>query len=190
MTVSYSSEVFTCKATGIFLRLLFRWRGSIYKLVWCDLLVYMTLYSALSITYRFFLDDEGNERNHGISRGFQNGTVFSPFDQTFTDSWGPMHGKEIECLRALDALCLKSNPSWFELSRNSNLTKDVKQWEILRNWLSKPQMQSLRGLDCLVASNSIYMKLNFLMVQPLDIFCAIDVFVVKSYYQNLKLGFT
>ncbi|XP_059085476.1 bestrophin-2-like [Tigriopus californicus] len=62
MTVSYSSEVFTCKATGIFLRLLFRWRGSIYKLVWCDLLVYMTLYSALSLTYRFFLDDEGKEK--------------------------------------------------------------------------------------------------------------------------------
>eukprot|EP00095_Tigriopus_kingsejongensis_P010375 snap_masked-scaffold251_size238241-processed-gene-1.4 protein:Tk10375 transcript:snap_masked-scaffold251_size238241-processed-gene-1.4-mRNA-1 annotation:"Bestrophin-2 " len=67
MTVSYSSEVFTCKATGIFLRLLFRWRGSIYKLVWCDLLVYIGLYSLFSIIYRFFLDEKAKTTFENLS---------------------------------------------------------------------------------------------------------------------------
>ena len=59
MTISYSREVFTSTGTGIFLRLLARWKGSIYKLVWRDLLVYVFVYSALSIIYRFFLVEEG-----------------------------------------------------------------------------------------------------------------------------------
>ncbi|KAJ8984460.1 hypothetical protein NQ317_012526 [Molorchus minor] len=37
--------------------LLARWRGSIYKIVWADLLLFLGLYYALNITYLFFLDD-------------------------------------------------------------------------------------------------------------------------------------
>ena len=62
MTISYSREVFTSTGTGIFLRLLARWKGSIYKLVWRDLLVYVFVYSALSIIYRFVLVEEGKCR--------------------------------------------------------------------------------------------------------------------------------
>ena len=62
MTISYSREVFTSTGTGIFLRLLARWKGSIYKLVWRDLLVYVFVYSALSIIYRFVLVEEGKYR--------------------------------------------------------------------------------------------------------------------------------
>ncbi len=62
MTVSYSSEVFTsCQGwtpAAVFLKLLIRWRGSIYKLVWHDLFLYVALYYVLSCTYRFVLDDE------------------------------------------------------------------------------------------------------------------------------------
>ncbi|XP_050712750.1 bestrophin-3-like isoform X2 [Eriocheir sinensis] len=36
-------------------RLLFRWRGSVYKLLWQDLLVYAVLYASLSCLYRFYL---------------------------------------------------------------------------------------------------------------------------------------
>ncbi len=61
MTISYSSEVFTsCQGStpaAVFLKLLFRWRGSIYKLVWHDLLIYVSLYYLLSCTYRFALDE-------------------------------------------------------------------------------------------------------------------------------------
>ncbi|TRY79483.1 hypothetical protein TCAL_13651 [Tigriopus californicus] len=59
MTISYSREVFTSTGTsGIFLKLLWRWKGSIYRLVWHDLLIYVVLYSLLSITYRFLLPDD------------------------------------------------------------------------------------------------------------------------------------
>ncbi|KAJ4439628.1 hypothetical protein ANN_07756 [Periplaneta americana] len=34
-----------------------RWRGSIYKLVWPDLVIFLLLYYSLNFTYRFALDD-------------------------------------------------------------------------------------------------------------------------------------
>jgi len=64
MTVSYSSEVFTSEGVGaIFLKLLLKWRGSIYKLVWRDLLAYVSLYYILSCTYRFALTDNRERKN-------------------------------------------------------------------------------------------------------------------------------
>ncbi|ODM95962.1 Bestrophin-2, partial [Orchesella cincta] len=53
---SYTAEVATCKGFGCFLKLLFRWRGSIYKLVWPDLFLFLGTYFSLSILYRFFLN--------------------------------------------------------------------------------------------------------------------------------------
>ncbi|XP_064458230.1 bestrophin-4-like [Ornithodoros turicata] len=58
MTVSYTGQVATSKGFGCFWRLLLRWRGSIYKLVWPDLAVYLVAYYGLSIIYRFVLDNE------------------------------------------------------------------------------------------------------------------------------------
>ena len=59
MTVSYSEHVFTSTSNGIFLKLLFRWKGSIYKLVWRDLVAYVLFYSILSCIYRFMLTEKG-----------------------------------------------------------------------------------------------------------------------------------
>ena len=55
-------KVATCSGLGVFWRLLFQWRGSIYKLVWQNLLLYMTLYYGLSIMYRFLLNSDGRVR--------------------------------------------------------------------------------------------------------------------------------
>jgi hypothetical protein len=55
----------TGKCGGLFLKLLMRWRGSIYKLVWRDLLIYVVLYYMLSGTYRFLLTEE-SESHHAI----------------------------------------------------------------------------------------------------------------------------
>lgn len=56
MTVEYSSDVFTTTGrTGLFLKLLRRWRGSIYKLIWRDLAIYITIYFFLSGVYRLIL---------------------------------------------------------------------------------------------------------------------------------------
>ena len=45
MTFTYSPYVFTSKGFGTFLKLLFNWKASIYKLVWRELMVYIVLYS-------------------------------------------------------------------------------------------------------------------------------------------------
>ncbi|XP_055530851.1 bestrophin-4 isoform X2 [Wyeomyia smithii] len=58
MTVTYTAEVATCRGFGCFLKLLVRWRGSIYKLVWLDLSCFLLLYYILNITYRVALNDE------------------------------------------------------------------------------------------------------------------------------------
>lgn len=34
----------------------FRWRGSIYKLIWIDLIGFLSMYYSLSLTYRYALD--------------------------------------------------------------------------------------------------------------------------------------
>ncbi|XP_018014164.1 bestrophin-3 [Hyalella azteca] len=57
MTVTYTHHVASSKGFGCFWKLLFRWKGSIYKLVWQDLFFYMLLYGACSVTYRCFLDE-------------------------------------------------------------------------------------------------------------------------------------
>ncbi|KAL6459724.1 hypothetical protein MHYP_G00314830 [Metynnis hypsauchen] len=56
MTVTYSSKVANATFFG-FHRLLVRWRGSIYKLLYREFLVFALLYSILSIVYRWVLTD-------------------------------------------------------------------------------------------------------------------------------------
>lgn len=51
MTVSYQYEV-ASSTSGGFTRLLFMWRGSLYKLIYRELLLYLLLFGALSAVYR------------------------------------------------------------------------------------------------------------------------------------------
>lgn len=66
MTVTYTGEVATCRGFGTFLKVLYRWRGSIYKLVWLDLLVFLLLYYVLNLTYRLLLGDESKRMFEGV----------------------------------------------------------------------------------------------------------------------------
>ncbi|XP_056630459.1 bestrophin-4-like isoform X1 [Diorhabda sublineata] len=59
MTVTYNADVATVHGLGPFLKLLGRWRGSLYKLVWLDLVLFLVIYYGLNIIYRFLLDDQG-----------------------------------------------------------------------------------------------------------------------------------
>lgn len=36
----------------------FRWRGSVYKLIWRELLAYLVLYYTINFVYRYTLNDE------------------------------------------------------------------------------------------------------------------------------------
>ncbi|XP_037617133.1 bestrophin-3-like [Sebastes umbrosus] len=57
MTVTYSSKV--ANATFFsFHRLLLRWRGSIYKLLYREFILFVLLYTGLSIVYRLILSDQ------------------------------------------------------------------------------------------------------------------------------------
>ncbi|XP_012261538.1 bestrophin-4 [Athalia rosae] len=57
MTVTYTAEVASCRGFGCFLKLLLRWRASVYKLVWMDLTAFLMLYYSFSLVYRFLLDE-------------------------------------------------------------------------------------------------------------------------------------
>ncbi|XP_054870621.1 bestrophin-4 isoform X2 [Amphiprion ocellaris] len=54
MTVSYTLEVANARFCG-FSRLLFRWRGSIYRLLYKEFLVFSAVYLFFSVFYRFLL---------------------------------------------------------------------------------------------------------------------------------------
>ncbi|XP_064169075.1 bestrophin-2 [Anguilla rostrata] len=57
MTVTYSRRVADA-GLGSFFHLLLRWRGSIYKLLYRELLIFTALYCALSVIYRFLLNED------------------------------------------------------------------------------------------------------------------------------------
>uniref|UniRef100_A0A4W3JXN1 Bestrophin homolog n=1 Tax=Callorhinchus milii TaxID=7868 RepID=A0A4W3JXN1_CALMI len=61
MTVTYSSKVANATFFG-FHRLLLRWRGSIYKLLYREFVAFVSLYAALSIVYRLILAE--NEKRY------------------------------------------------------------------------------------------------------------------------------
>ncbi|XP_023216914.1 bestrophin-4-like [Centruroides sculpturatus] len=56
MTITYQFNVATSSFLG-FAKLLVKWRGSVYKLIYKELLVYATAYAAISITYRNFMSE-------------------------------------------------------------------------------------------------------------------------------------
>ncbi|XP_042170296.1 bestrophin-3-like isoform X3 [Oncorhynchus tshawytscha] len=56
MTVTYSSKVANATFFG-FHRLLLRWRGSIYKLLYREFIVFVLLYTLVSLVYRLALSD-------------------------------------------------------------------------------------------------------------------------------------
>lgn len=58
MTISYAGEVPNGSSFGCFWRILCKWRGSVYKLVWRELLAYLTLYYTINLLYRFALTEQ------------------------------------------------------------------------------------------------------------------------------------
>ncbi|XP_030646542.1 bestrophin-1 [Chanos chanos] len=57
MTVTYSRRVADARL-GTFSHLLLRWKGSIYKLLYKELLIFTVLYYSLSVIYRYLLNEE------------------------------------------------------------------------------------------------------------------------------------
>jgi len=57
MTITYSLDVASSTFLGIH-RLLLRWKGSIWKSIWPELLCWLGAYFGLSLCYRFVMDEE------------------------------------------------------------------------------------------------------------------------------------
>uniref|UniRef100_A0A8C5QU03 Bestrophin homolog n=1 Tax=Leptobrachium leishanense TaxID=445787 RepID=A0A8C5QU03_9ANUR len=57
MTISYTLKVANARFGG-FSKLLFRWKGSIYKLLYKEFLVFVALYTLFSATYRLLLRED------------------------------------------------------------------------------------------------------------------------------------
>uniref|UniRef100_A0A0V0JBM2 Bestrophin homolog n=1 Tax=Schistocephalus solidus TaxID=70667 RepID=A0A0V0JBM2_SCHSO len=58
MSVSYLEDVSQGSGFFILLKLLARWKGSLYKLVWLDLTIYLIIYYLIHIIYRYALSFE------------------------------------------------------------------------------------------------------------------------------------
>ena len=58
MTVTYIQHVLNGGKFGAFLRLLFMWRGSVYKATGVNLIIFISLYTLISILYRYLLSQE------------------------------------------------------------------------------------------------------------------------------------
>ncbi|XP_054720009.1 bestrophin-2-like [Uloborus diversus] len=74
MTITYSLDVANTRFCG-FTKLLGRWKGSIYKILWKEFLVFIIGYVLLSITYRILLND-------GQKRSFEHVVIYF---ETFID---------------------------------------------------------------------------------------------------------
>ncbi|XP_030634782.1 bestrophin-2 [Chanos chanos] len=57
MTVTYTARVANARFCG-FSKLLVAWKGSIYKVLYKEFLAFFALYTAISISYRYFLSDD------------------------------------------------------------------------------------------------------------------------------------
>ncbi|XP_006993541.1 bestrophin-4 [Peromyscus maniculatus bairdii] len=67
MTVSYTLKVAEARF-GAFSGLLLRWRGSIYKLLYKEFLLFGALYAVLSVTYRLWLTQEQKQIYAQVAR--------------------------------------------------------------------------------------------------------------------------
>ncbi|TGZ65614.1 hypothetical protein CRM22_005782 [Opisthorchis felineus] len=68
MTVQYSQLVLT-GGPCVFVQLFLRWRGCVFKLIYVDIIVFLTLYFTISLIYRFALPED-------TQRGFERLVLF------------------------------------------------------------------------------------------------------------------
>jgi hypothetical protein len=71
MTVTYIQHVQTAGKFCAFFRLLFMWKGGVVKGIWRDLVVYCSVYAAISLGYRY-----GLSRDEDMKLKFERTCVF------------------------------------------------------------------------------------------------------------------
>ncbi|KRX23271.1 Bestrophin-1 [Trichinella nelsoni] len=77
MTVTYSSSC-SNSTLSTFARLLLLWRGSVYKIIYKDLLIFLLLHYTLNLVYRHALDSSQQRTFYQISQLFAAGKEYIP----------------------------------------------------------------------------------------------------------------
>jgi len=62
MTISYTLDVSRRTGWGSFIRILARWRGSVWKAVCIELTLWLIVYLLISLIYRYLLSSFGQEK--------------------------------------------------------------------------------------------------------------------------------
>ncbi|XP_048515522.1 uncharacterized protein LOC105684499 isoform X2 [Athalia rosae] len=78
MTVSYASEVPNGSSFGCFWKILSKWRGSVYKLIWRELIAYLVVYYVINLTYRYALNEHQQRIFERIRHYFGNSSESIP----------------------------------------------------------------------------------------------------------------
>ncbi|KRY78883.1 Bestrophin-1, partial [Trichinella pseudospiralis] len=77
MTVTYSSSC-SNSTLSTFARLLLLWRGSVYKIIYKDLLIFLLLHYTLNLVYRHALDSSQQRTFYQVSQLFAAGKEYIP----------------------------------------------------------------------------------------------------------------
>ncbi|KAL3886867.1 hypothetical protein ACJMK2_026828 [Sinanodonta woodiana] len=77
MTIIYQYRVANSSLCGFF-KLLAIWKGSVYKLVFKEMLIFSALYTVISLTYRFALNSQQKEVFEKIAKYFNQHTSLIP----------------------------------------------------------------------------------------------------------------
>ncbi|KHJ48292.1 bestrophin-1 family protein [Trichuris suis] len=77
MTVTYSSSCSTATLSS-FSRLLLLWRGSVYKIIFKDLFIFLAIYYTLNMTYRHCLTEKQQHNFEAVSVLFMRGNELIP----------------------------------------------------------------------------------------------------------------
>eukprot|EP00092_Neocalanus_flemingeri_P105954 GFUD01135879.1.p1 GENE.GFUD01135879.1~~GFUD01135879.1.p1 ORF type:complete len:716 (-),score=153.40 GFUD01135879.1:269-2416(-) len=66
MTVSYTGDVANASTFGCFNKILFKWKGSVYKLIYKELFTYIFIYLLINLVYREVLVRRSEEPDPGL----------------------------------------------------------------------------------------------------------------------------
>ncbi|KAG5672778.1 hypothetical protein PVAND_002872 [Polypedilum vanderplanki] len=58
MTVTYTDQIATAKGLTLLKLMFFKWRGSLLRLVWKDLIVFVSIHYVIQIIYKYILNDD------------------------------------------------------------------------------------------------------------------------------------
>lgn len=71
MTVTYTNELATTRSLTIF-KLFFKWKGSVLKLLWKELIVYVIIFYIIQLIYVFGLDESWKAYFEKVVRNAKN----------------------------------------------------------------------------------------------------------------------